>query len=71
MEKQTKRKAEHGHIDLCKKKLKVLRIQGEYLVSSLDVLLNNIALGKAIYKIYRQFKMYNNKKLNQYLYETV
>ena len=69
MEKQTKRKADKDLIERCIEKLHTLRIQGDYLASCLDLLLTNITKGKAIYKIYRQFKMYNDKKLNPYLYD--
>jgi hypothetical protein len=71
MEKQTKRETDKDHIELCTKKLLQLQIQGDYLASCFNLLLANITAGKATYKIYRQFKMYNDKKLNPYLYENI
>lgn len=41
--------------------------QRDDLVKSLDTLLEAISEGTAQYKIYRQFKMYNDPKLNPYL----
>ncbi len=69
MEKQKERKeASEEHVNLCAQKLSQLLSQGIYLATSLDLLLKNIEEKKAIFKAYYQFKMYNDKTLNPYLY---
>ncbi len=57
-----------AHIDACRGKLKVLQQQRGDLRSCLDTLYEQVAAGEAYFKIYRQFKMYNDPTLNPYLY---
>ena len=57
-----------SHIDTCQQKLERLIKQRSNLQSSLDAMLNAAARGDVLFKIYRQFKMYNDPTLNPYLY---
>jgi hypothetical protein len=58
-----------AHIESCQAKLAKLLEQRGDLASCLDTLLTEAAAGKAYYKIYRQFKMYNDPRLNPQLYK--
>jgi hypothetical protein len=58
-----------AHIESCQAKLAKLLEQRGDLAGCLDTLLTEAAAGKAYYKIYRQFKMYNDPKLNPQLYK--
>lgn len=69
MEEQTQRAdADKNHIKDCEEKLKVLKIQRRDLTNCLQKLIMDIKAGKKKIKIYRQFKMYNDPKLNPELY---
>lgn len=69
MRLQTQRSdVEKSHIDACLQKLQRLVEQRAGLQSCLDSLLGEAQSGKAYFKIYRQFKMYNDPSLNPYLY---
>ena len=48
-------------------KLERLGIQREDLMSCLDALLQEAQAGRAYFKLYHQFKMYNDPALNPYL----
>ena len=56
------------HIDACKAKLARLVEQRADLAGCLDRLLAECARGESIFKVYRQFKMYNDPKLNPAVY---
>jgi hypothetical protein len=56
------------HIILCNNKLLKLIEQRIDLGACLEDLLNKFSIGLAYYKIYRQFKMYNDPKLNPQIY---
>jgi hypothetical protein len=56
------------HRESCRLKLERLHEQRADLAACLDALLADAAAGKAYFKIYRQFKMYNDPALNPYLY---
>lgn len=56
------------HRENCRTKLKRLREQRDDLAACLDVLLEDMSAGRTYFKIYRQFKMYNDPALNPYLY---
>jgi hypothetical protein len=58
-----------AHIESCQAKLAKLLEQRGDLAGCLDTLLTEAAAGRAYYKIYRQFKMYNDPKLNPQLYK--
>ena len=69
MRVQTRRSdAGADHIDACTAKLRRLAMQRADLASCLDNLLADARLGLAYFKVYRQFKMYNDPTLNPYLY---
>lgn len=57
-----------AHVSACKDKLARLQAQRADLASCLDRLLGETADGRAYFKVYRQFKMYNDPSLNPYLY---
>lgn len=70
MRLQTQRNdVEQTHIDTCQQKLSKLTEQRADLQYCLDTLLTAASLGQAYFKIYRQFKMYNDPTLNPYLYQ--
>lgn len=56
------------HIAACREKLALLTLQREDLARCLDALLAKAARGEAFWRVYRQFKMYNDPALNPYLY---
>ena len=56
------------HRESCRVKLARLNEQRADLAACLDALLADAAAGKAYFKIYRQFKMYNDPNLNPQLY---
>jgi hypothetical protein len=58
--------ADHMHACACK--LERLVAQRQDLMSCLDSLLLDARAGRAYFKVYRQFKMYNDPSLNPYLY---
>ena len=69
MRKQTRRPdASAAHIDTCRAKLQRLTAQRNDLACCLDQLLGEAQSGQAYFKVYRQFKMYNDPTLNPYLY---
>jgi hypothetical protein len=69
MRKQTERTdTDTEHIAACSEKLQRLLAQRKDLSDCLDRLLSEAVYGKAYFKIYRQFKMYNDPSLNPYLY---
>ncbi len=60
--------ATEEHILKCKEKLSVLLTQRKDLTQSINELLEDLASGKKIMKVYRQMKMYNDPNLNPILY---
>jgi hypothetical protein len=69
MRAQTERRdATPEHIAACREKLERLHVQRADLQRCLDALLAAAAQGRAYWRIYRQFKMYNDPSLNPYLY---
>ena len=69
MRKQTERTdVDQAHLDSCRARLAKLTEQRHDLGACLDRLLAEFGRGEAYYKIYRQFKMYNDPKLNPALY---
>ncbi|MGH6631442.1 MAG: DUF4254 domain-containing protein, partial [Burkholderiales bacterium] len=59
---------ERAHIEECLVKLNRLSEQQADLASCLDRLLADCARGEAWFKVYRQFKMYNDPALNPAIY---
>lgn len=69
MEEQTKRTdASEEHLERCRQKLAVLRIQRTDLSQALDTLLDDIAAGRKRMRLYKQMKMYNDPSTNPVLY---
>jgi len=56
------------HIDQCNNKLNTLISQRNDLGKGLDNLLHEFVQGTRYFKIYRQYKMYNNPDLNPEIY---
>ena len=57
-----------AHIETCKLKLNRLNEQRADLASCLDRLLDECMRGESHFKVYRQFKMYNDPALNPAMY---
>jgi hypothetical protein len=69
MRKQTRRSdADAAHIETCNARLRRLIFQRSDLATCLEQLLADARSGRAYFKVYRQFKMYNDPALNPYLY---
>ena len=69
MRAQTERTdAAPEHIATCREKLARLIEQRDDLQRCLGALLADCVAGRACFKVYRQFKMYNDPSLNPYLY---
>jgi hypothetical protein len=70
MREQTERQdVDRAHLDSVRGKLGLLSQQRADLAANLDRLLADAAKGKAFFKVYRQFKMYNDPTLNPALYK--
>jgi len=70
MRLQTQRTDASGeHIAACAAKLARLQEQRKDLAACLDRMLAECLAGAAYFKVYRQFKMYNDPELNPYLYK--
>jgi len=59
---------DRGHIDTCSAKLARFLEQRKDLAGCLDRLLDECSRGESVFKVYRQFKMYNDPKLNPAIY---
>jgi hypothetical protein len=69
MWKQTRRQdVSEAHRKACAEKLARLRLQRIDLMRCLDELLTDALAGRAYFKVYCQFKMYNDPALNPYLH---
>jgi hypothetical protein len=64
----TRADASEDHRATCGEKLARLTLQRADLARCLDTLLREAAAGRAFWRVYRQFKMYNDATLNPYLY---
>jgi len=60
--------ASAAHVRQCREKLARLSLQRDDLARCFDALLDAAARGRAFWRVYRQFKMYNDPALNPYLY---
>ncbi len=68
MHAQTRRQdADAEHLATCSAKLQALRAQRDDLADCLARLLQEIRCGDSYFKPYRQFKMYNDPRLNPWL----
>jgi hypothetical protein len=63
--------ATQQHRDNCHQKTKLLETQQRDLNLALQLLIDDIAAGRKQNKLYRQFKMYNDPKLNPQIYKSV
>jgi hypothetical protein len=69
MRLQTERKdVDRAHIEACEAKLERFIEQRKDLAGCLDRLLAEAARGESTFKVYRQFKMYNDPALNPAVY---
>jgi Protein of unknown function (DUF4254) len=59
---------DRAHVESCRQKLERLDEQRADLAGCLDRLLAECASGASRFKVYRQFKMYNDPKLNPAIY---
>jgi len=58
-----------AHVTVCRQKLEVLDSQRLDLGACFDRLIQDCIAGRAHFKVYRQYKMYNDSALNPYLYD--
>ena len=69
MRLQTERSdVDRAHVESCLARLARLQEQRADLAACLDRLLAEAARGESYFKVYRQFKMYNDPRLNPALY---
>jgi hypothetical protein len=69
MAEQTERTdADADHVAACVAKLKIIEVQRDDLAAALSQLLAEFAAGTRGFRLYRQFKMYNDPALNPQLY---
>lgn len=59
---------DQAHLESVEQKIAICRLQQEELSNSLQELLEDIFAGTKRHRTYRQLKMYNDPKLNPYLY---
>jgi hypothetical protein len=70
MEEQAgRRDVDQAHRDRCASRLEVIRRQRADLVAALDDLLEGVRAGRRSFRVYFQFKMYNDPSLNPQLYK--
>ena len=62
-------RGDEEHRAKCQAKLDTLLTQREDLTSAIDQLLDDLAAGRRVMKLYRQMKMYNDPSLNPMLYK--
>ena len=63
MEEQTQRKdVDKNFLEDCAVRLAILREQRKDLAEELQILLEDVLSGRKKFKLYRQMKMYNDKK---------
>ena len=63
------RRGDEEHRAKCQAKLDTLLTQREDLTTAIDQLLDDLAAGRRVMKLYRQMKMYNDPSLNPMLYK--
>ncbi len=62
-------RGDEAHRAKCQAKLDALMTQREDLTTAIDQLLDDLASGRRLMKLYRQMKMYNDPSLNPMLYK--
>lgn len=55
------------HIKICNSRFEILALQRQDLAACLDYLLSQFLAGKEYFKIYKQYKMYNDPQFNQFI----
>ncbi len=55
------------HIKICNSRFEILTMQRQDLAICLDYLLSQFLVGKEYFKIYKQYKMYNDPQFNQFI----
>ena len=71
MNEQTQRAdVDESHLKQANEKVKILQNQREDLLQCLMQLLDDIRSGNRHYKLYHQFKMYNDPTLNPQIYKS-
>ena len=63
------RRGDDAHRAKCQAKLDTLLTQRTDLTTAIDQLLDDLAAGRRVMKLYRQMKMYNDPSLNPMLYK--
>lgn len=63
------RRGDEAHRAKCQAKLDTLLTQRGDLTTAIDQLLDDLAAGRRLMKLYRQMKMYNDPSLNPMLYK--
>ena len=56
------------HVNACREKLRQIELQRTDLACCFDRLCSLASEGRAFWRVYRQFKMYNSPETNPYLY---
>ena len=70
MDEETQRKdVDQSHIDKCSTKVLILNEQITDLSNALKLVLSDLIESRLQFKVYRQFKMYNDPSLNPELYK--
>lgn len=59
---------DESHRESCRQKMRVIHLQQQQLHDCLEQLINDIQNKKRTFRIYHQFKMYNDPRLNPELY---
>jgi hypothetical protein len=57
--------ADPAFVERCNGRLQVMHLQRDDLAAELSTLLTDIAAGRVVPKVYRQFKMYNDPQYRQ------
>lgn len=68
-EEAGRQEASPEHRARCAARLEVIQTQRRDLTACLERLLNDVTYGRRRFKLYRQFKMYNDPSLNPELYQ--
>lgn len=71
MHVQTRRtEVDDTHRQSCQRKLEIIHAQQHHLLSCLRQLLEDVKTRQRTFRVYHQFKMYNDATLNPQIYET-
>ncbi len=67
----TRQDVDENHRTQCHEKLNIIKQQQQQLTLCLDALLTDVLMKKRTFRVYHQFKMYNDPTLNPQLYAAV